>query len=141
MEEQYLNNIEQNASNEKMVVTREGEYYLKKTSNWSMFLAVMMFISIGFSFITFIVYAVSGNVSNMLSSLFEMALEIAPAIFLVLFASRTKKALKSKDQDAFSSSLLNLKRFWTYAGILLIVSLVFISLLLIVLLVAACVII
>ncbi len=139
MEEQNMNYMEQNTSEKQMVITREGESYLKKTSGWTIFLAVMFFVSVAWEFISFIVYAVTGEIASMLMAIISAALYVAPAIFLMLFAVRAKKSLVSRSQEDLSSSLLNFKRFWVYYGIWQIVGMSLLVLALIVVAVALCI--
>lgn len=139
MEEHDMNNMDQNTSEEQMVITREGESYLNKTAGWAIFLSVMCFVYVASELFSGIVYAIKGDVATLLISVFASALYVAPAIFLMLFAIRSKNAIGARNQESFSSSLLNFKHFWKYYGIWQIVSVSLGVLITIVAIVALCI--
>lgn len=134
-----MNNMDQNISEEQMLITREGESYLNKTAGWAIFLSVMCFVYVASELFSGIVYAIKGDIATLLISVFTSALYVAPAIFLMLFAIRSKTAIGTRNQESLTSSLLNLKRFWKYYGIWQIASISLGVLVMIVAIVALCI--
>jgi len=121
--------------------------YLSETARWSRFLAIIGFISCGFMVIAGLFFgsqmarlmpgvgdagmttAMSVFISFFI--IFTSLIMFFPSLYLFNFSSKMRRALNNNDQPTLTESLKNLKSFFKFWGILLIVYLSFYALALI----------
>ena len=113
--------------------------YLNEAARWSRFLAIIGFIYCGLMVVfglffgTFMarmmpvmgesgMTAAGGSFLGVFIILVSMIM-FFPALYLWNFSSKMRKALNSNDQPLLSESLKNLKSFFKFYGIILIVAL------------------
>lgn len=111
--------------------------YLGETARWSKFLAIIGFIYCGLLvicglFIGSIMSAMmpvmgdSGmsTVGSVFIGVFVIAMSLLlffPALFLYKFSVKTKQAINSNDQPVLTDALKNLKSFFKFYGIIVII--------------------
>lgn len=110
--------------------------YLKETTSWSYFLAILGFIGIGFMllfglFFSFIMgnmpggnpYAAIGLNPSYLGLVYVVIslFYFFPVFYLFNFSKKIKSALKSKNNDDLTSAFSNLKSHYKFMGIFAIV--------------------
>jgi len=118
--------------------------YLSETARWSRFLAIIGFIGCGFMVIIGLFFgsqmvrlmpglgdvgmttAMSVFISFFI--IFTSLIMFFPSLYLFNFSSKMRKALNNNDQPTLTESLKNLKSFFKFWGILLIVYLSFYAL-------------
>jgi hypothetical protein len=121
-------------------VTENAKAYLKTASSWTNFYAIMSFIGIGcYVLYAILMFTTNGIMSqsqvNMpfsgfstLMGLFMLIIaivQIFPALFLLWFSQKTKKALQEENTYALEEALQNLKSYWKFIGIVTIVGIAF----------------
>jgi hypothetical protein len=112
-------------------LTSKSVSYLKVTSQWSKFLAIIGFIGIGFIFVLGIFFGIA---SSMFREYMPAFLPINPTIFILIyiligivylfpviylnnFANQTLRAIDFGDTTLMNSAFNNLKRMFVYLGI------------------------
>ena len=114
--------------------------YLKDASRWAKFLAIVGFIFCSF----FLVFALlAGTLSDMFTSLGSQSFNVVarifitivysglallnffPCLFLYRFAVRMQLALQDNDQVKLNSSFRNMRSFYKFIGVVMIISLCF----------------
>lgn len=125
----------------QMQITQEAVSYLLTTAKWAKFLAIIGFIVTGFLMLAGLVIAVFfGTYSRELGSTGMMAyfssgsigivyiimafIHILPVLYLNNFSNGATRAVRSGSTERLTYSLRNLKRFFKFTGLLLIVLLV-----------------
>ena len=123
----------------ELQVDPTASVYLRDASKWAKFLAIAGFIFCGL----FVVVAVLAL--TVLSALFNSvgasgvggmgggpiaiiyiaigALDFFPCLYLYKFAARMQAALRTNDQERLNSSFRNMRAFYRFVGILMIVGL------------------
>lgn len=131
MESEITNSII--AQDPELIISTDGREYLKVASKWATFLAVLGFIGTGFMVLAGIIMVVVSPMSklgstfgvpmSLLGGLYILlaALYFFPAFYLFKFASKSKIALDTINQNEFDNSLKNLKRMFKFLGIMTIV--------------------
>jgi hypothetical protein len=137
-----MENQETSLLDVNLTIDTNSDRYLRETSKWNKFLAIVGFI-FGGLFILAGVFATVGSRFAMSSEailafgsgiigfivlLIFGALIILPNIFRFRFASQITQALDTNDQVLLTSSLNNLKIFYRFYGILVIVMIAFYTL-------------
>jgi len=106
-------------------ITPEVRQYWKETSAWALFFAILLFIVFGLVSLAGIFLLFAGGVSGFISGIFVIAiygvLLFFPAYFYFLFSSQMKQALITENRVLLVLAFVNLKRFYRFVGILLIV--------------------
>jgi NADH:ubiquinone oxidoreductase subunit 3 (subunit A) len=142
--------MENNLENRKMEISQESLGYLNTTRKWTMFFAILGFIFLG---LMLIVGLLAGSFVNLFTSkmsgmqgmegmegvkaaggftsvlIFIMLLVIAviyffPVLYLLRFSRHTSKALANFDSNEMQLAFKNMKSYWKYIGILIIIMLV-----------------
>jgi len=117
-----------------------GHAYLKDAARWAKFLAIVGFIFCSF----FLVFALlAGTLSDIFTSLgsqsFNMVARILitifysglallnffPCLFLYRFAVKMQQALQDSNQEQLNSSFRNMRSFYRFIGVVMILSLCF----------------
>ena len=138
--------MEQSSNLFELQLDQPSINYLSEAARWSRFLSIIGFIYCGFMVILGLFF---GTVMRMMptvgdsgmttigSSFFGVFIIIMslvmffPALYLWNFSSKIRKAFNNNDQPLLTESLKNLKSFFKFYGILLIVVLSFYALALI----------
>jgi len=130
-----MENVETSLLDVNLVIDTQSDRSLRETAKWNKFLAIIGFIFGGFLILAG-VFASAGRSFSvgseaMLafgSSIFALVfllvfatLVILPNIFRYRFASQVIQALDANDQVLLTSSLNNLKIFYRFYGILMII--------------------
>lgn len=115
------------ASDEGLKITDDIRHYWQQTANWALFLAVLMFIGLGFMllgmFFGGLMSVNSGTTEGVfLVALFFLyaALLFFPAWYYYKFSTLTKQAINTGDNNALEDGFDYLKRFYRFIGILVI---------------------
>ena len=141
-----MENIQENR---KIEIGKESLGYLDSTRKWSMFFAILGFISLGImlligllagSFLTAFTSKMSGmsgmqgmegakaagGIAGVFVFIFLLIFAVIyffPLLFLFRFSSHTKRAIANLDANEMQKGFKNLKSFWKYIGIVTIVML------------------
>ncbi len=112
------------AKDDSLQITPEVRLYWKETANWALFFAVLLFIAFGLASITGLVLAFTG-VGGFIVGLFVVAFYgvviFFPAYYYYLFSTKMKQALSMDNTALLDYAFVNLKRFYRFVGILIIV--------------------
>jgi hypothetical protein len=125
--------------NSPLTFTLDTESYLKSSAKWSYFLAIMGFILILFLVIIGVTLFSLSTVQNEYSDfqnlpfhfpfafigvfyLLLAVLYLFPSFSLMKFGSKIKLAFETNNQSALDDGLKNLKRTFTFFGIMTIIS-------------------
>ena len=123
----------------ELQVDHIGTVYLRDAARWARFLAIAGFVFCGL----FVVVAILSI--TVLSTLFNSMgasgvagigggvigvvyigiaiLDFFPCLYLYKFAARMQTALNSNDQEQLNSSFLNMRAFYRFVGVLMIIAL------------------
>jgi len=121
-------NFEQNT--QVLEVTENAKKYLKSTASWSLFFAVLGFIGVAILVICGIAVMLMGDFFGVdlgymsFFGIFYIALGIVmvfPALYLLSFSQKTKKALVDQDTMVMEEAFKNMKSYWKFTGIMAIV--------------------
>lgn len=119
-------------------LTSESKNYLQETSKWAKFIAILYFVFLGLFAIallfagsmmaTLIPGSELGGANGAMASigmfiyfLLIGAFIFFPALFLYRFSTHTKKALASENTADLTVGLKNMKSYWKFMGILMLV--------------------
>jgi len=121
-----------------LMIDNESQAYLKETSKWAKFLAIVGFIMAGFMvlmglFMGTIMSTMGGGMGgeipgfpvwtfSVLYILFAI-LYIMPMLYMYRFASKIQTALVQQNQVVLNSAFENLKSLFKFAGIMTIIML------------------
>ncbi len=114
-------------------ISESAQTYLKETSGWTHFIAILGFIFVGLLVVGAIV--VSLFLSAMNNEEFEPILSLLaggiyllvgvlyffPILFLYRFATNMKKALEKKDNENLDKAFMNIKSHYKFMGIFTII--------------------
>jgi hypothetical protein len=130
--------METNSENRKIEIEQDTLNYLNTTRKWTMFLAIIGFIFLGLVIIVGVIAgtflsAFSGGKMNagisgplvLIPLLLVAAIYYFPVLFLFRFSKHTAHAVKTLDKLELHKAIRNLKSYFVYIGILLIVVLSF----------------
>lgn len=130
-------------------ISDRANLYLKEAARWARFLAIFGFVIMavvvlaGIGLTTYFSAlmasefgAMGGAILPVIYILFSL-LYFFPCLYLFRFASKTRAAVLSSDAALLEAGLKNLKAFFRYMGILLIVVLAFYALAFVIALIAA----
>ena len=142
--------MEQEGSLFDLHLDQQSVNYLKEAARWSRLLAIVGFIYCGLmavcglfmgSMMTRIMTSSMGGSDMAMSGvgtafisffiIFMALILFFPAYYLFNFSSKVKRALQNNDQAVLTDSLRNLKSFFKFNGILVIIVLAFYALALI----------
>jgi len=135
--EHYINNLtpmETTPETKKIEIDHEIISNLNSTRKWTMFLAILGFIFLGFIIVfgliagTFLSTFKSNEVNlgipeSLMIILFIViaAIYFFPVYFLFQFSRHTSKAVETLDKQDLNKAVKNLKAYFTYIGIMAIV--------------------
>lgn len=123
----------------ELTVDTAGYNYLKDAAKWAKFLALVGFIFCAFFVLLALVLGTLLN--DMITSMSTYGsyarvvitftygglavLNFFPCLFLYNFAAKMQNALRDNDQVKLTSSFKNMRAFFRYVGVLMIISLCF----------------
>ncbi len=127
----HKSGIENNS--QPLEISESAQTYLKETSGWTHFIAILGFIFVGLLVVGAIV--VSLFLSAMNNEEFEPILSLLaggiyllvgvlyffPILFLYRFATNMKKALEKKDNENLDKAFMNIKSHYKFMGIFTII--------------------
>ncbi|TAL69263.1 MAG: hypothetical protein EPN88_06750 [Bacteroidetes bacterium] len=128
--------MDNNLENTKIEIDQETLKYLNTIRKWAMFLAIIGFIFLGLILViaviagTFLSAFSSGKLSTGIPGplLFVPLLLIAvvyffPVLFLFRFSKHTAHAVQTLDKQELHKAIKNLKSYFVYIGVLIIIGL------------------
>jgi hypothetical protein len=137
--------MEINTEIRKIEIEEESLNYLNTTRKWAMFLAIVGFIFLGLMLIAGLVAGtflsvfkspeMGGVIPQILVFVFIFIMALAyffPILFLFRFSKHTANAVQSLSKEELKKALRNLKSYFVYIGVLLIIVLVMYFILLVV---------
>ena len=105
-------------------ITPEVRQYWREISAWAMFFAVLLFIVVGLVAMMGLVMVFTAGAAGIFVMLMVgvyAVLVFLPAYYYYLFSSQMKQALRSEDNRLLDQAFTNLKRFYRFVGIFVIV--------------------
>jgi hypothetical protein len=134
-----INNFNQNTP--ELIITDNSKDFLKTASSWSLFLAIMSFIRVGFFALYGIAMMFVGNYLNTEGimdfpfSIFSQVGGIAliaisvilffPALYLLRFSKKTKNSLAYNDSLVMEEAFKNMKSYWNFLGVVTLIGIAF----------------
>lgn len=126
-------NVEQ--EEKTLQITSEIEIYLDGAGKWSKFLAILGFVFMGFMVVMGIIISIALWLIPLPGAgafpfppfiigfiyLVMAAVYFLPILYLYRFSSGIKQALILKNQNQFTKAFFNLKAFYRFIGILMII--------------------
>ena len=139
--------MEQNQALFSLTIDPGTKAYLNETAKWAKFLSIVAMIVLILVFLFTVLSAsvldnatlitlggpsarVSQGASNsvrigmVIGSLIMVAIGFIPLFYLLQFANRMKKALAANQQNILNESFYNLKRYFRFLGIVVIIVLI-----------------
>ena len=105
-------------------ITESAKNHLKTISSWTNFMTILCFISIGLTFLGGIITIISSScIRGVLFLIISIAM-IFPALYLFRFSQKTKNALVNHDMLKMEEAFKNMKFYWMFTGIIMIVSII-----------------
>ena len=130
--------METTLENRKIEIDQETLNNLNTTRKWAMFLAIIGFIVFGLIFVFGLIAGTFLTVFNLgekglgipESLMFIPILLLAliyffPVLFLFRFSKHTAHAVQTLDKQALHKAIRNLKSYFVYIGVLIIIVLIF----------------
>jgi hypothetical protein len=123
------NQLNENLESPNLQLDYLSQNHLDAIRKWTLFLSILGFVFIGLMFaIVIVLSVVKGFGSNQVLGflmfiplIFVCAIYFFPIYFLFQFARYSKMAILNKNNELLSQALLNLKRHYTFMGILAII--------------------
>ena len=126
--------MENRAEFKNIEIDQEDLKQLNKTRKWTMFIAIIGFIFLGLVIViggiagTFLSLFNSGDQGLSVSLVLAIILVVVffcvclfPGLFLLRFSKQIRKVVKNHDKKELSIALRNLKYFFVYLGVLIII--------------------
>jgi hypothetical protein len=123
----------------ELQVDHIGTVYLRDAARWARFLAIAGFVFCGLFVVAAILFitvlpalfnsvgasGVSGIGGGVIAVVYIgiAVLDFFPCLYLYKFAARMQVALNSNDQEQLNSSFLNMRAFYRFVGVLMIIAL------------------
>ena len=130
----------------KIEINQESLGYLETTRKWTMFFAILGFVFLGVMLVMGLFAGsltsvftskmsgmegmegakAAGGIAGILFFVYMLVFAVIyffPLLFLFRFSSHTKKAVANADANELQIGLKNLKSYWKYIGILMIICL------------------
>jgi hypothetical protein len=137
--------MEINTEIRKIEIEQESLNYLNTTRKWAMFFAIIGFIFLGLILIAGLVAGtflsvfkspeMGGGIPQILVFIFVFIIALAyffPILFLFRFSKHTANAVQTLSKEELKKALRNLKSYFVYIGVMLIIVLVIYFILLVV---------
>jgi uncharacterized membrane protein YjgN (DUF898 family) len=149
--------MENTLENRKIEIDQESLGYLETTRKWTMFFAILGFIFLGIMLLVGLLAGsfmsafsskmsgvegmegmegvkAAGGIAGIFIFIFLLIFAVIyffPLLFLLRYSNHTKKAVATLDANEMRLGIKNMKMYWKYIGILVIVVLAFYLLILI----------
>lgn len=118
-----------------MCISEEDKAVIVSSCKWAKFLAITSFVMMGLlvliSLILLLTVAVAGQVIPGISASYAvtlfiivivaMIIDLFPLIYLYRYASKGLQAVEAEDSASMTESFLNIKRYFKFTGVLVIV--------------------
>lgn len=106
-------------------ITQEVRLYWTQIAKWTLFFAILLFVFFGLVSLFGLFAALAAGAMGVIGGLFIVgvygAILFFPALYYYRFSTQMKGALASDDTSLLEQAFINLKRFYRYVGILVIV--------------------
>lgn len=113
------------AKDDGLLITDEVRHYWKQIATWAMFFGVLLLIIFGITSLFLLFAAFNGGAMGVMLGLFGIGLYgvflFFPGLYYYRFSSQMKEALSTDNNALLEQSFVNLKRFYRYVGIMVIV--------------------
>lgn len=125
---------------ENLKLNEDSLAFLRRAAGWAKFIAIVGFITIGFSLLSIATLLVLGNtmseafvaagMSSVMAIIYfvfaltMLTISTLPMIYLYCFATRTRRAIDDGDTLTLAQSFHSLKNYFLFYGIMIIISLV-----------------
>lgn len=126
--------METNLENKSIEIGQESLNHLNTTRKWAMFLAIMGFIFLGIMLLFGIIAGVflsafsdsvnSGGLTGVMMGLFIIVMSAVyffPILYLFRFSKHIANAVQTLSKDELYKAFKNLKSYFVYIGVLIIV--------------------
>jgi len=127
-----FDNLEQKSV--ALEVTEDAKIYLKNTTPWSKFMAILQFIAVGFMLLAALIIIAAGStmsaylpISISFIGWVYLALAIVifiPARYLYRFSQKAANAVVTNNTLELEEAFKNMKSYWKFTGIMTIVVIV-----------------
>ncbi len=125
--------MENNTIKENLEINPETLKYLNTTRKWTMFLSILGFIGLGTFIIGGLIAAVFLSVFNtartglaewmVITIIFVVGvIAFIPVLYLFRFSKNMAQTVKTSDQQALIKSFRNLKSYYVFTGVIVIVT-------------------
>ena len=113
------------AKDDGLLITEEVRHYWKQIATWAMVFTVLLLVMFGLVSLVLLFTAFSGGAMGLVLGLFGIGLYgvflFFPGLYYYRFSSQMKAAISTDDNSLLEQSFVNLKRFYRYVGIMVIV--------------------
>jgi hypothetical protein len=117
-------------------ISPEVRTYWRQSAAWAMFFAVLLFVFFGLASLFGLFAAMSAGAVGIVSGIFLIAIYgvflFLPGLYYYRFSTQMKAALNTEDTGMLDQAFINLKRFYRFVGILLIIFIALYAIILIV---------
>jgi hypothetical protein len=133
--------MDQNQSLFSLNIDPSTKLHLNETARWARFLAIVGIILLLLAIVGMVTgmtflsntsrFELNGRqvdemnkslrIATLIGSVIMIAILFFPLLFLLQFSSRMKRALAANDQELLNDAFLNLKKYFRYIGVVMIV--------------------
>lgn len=113
-----------NDSKKGLIINDKAKESLLSTTKWIKFLAITESISIGFTFLSGTISAITSNFYGIIGGIFYIvisAIMLYPTLKMFRHCSKTRAALLSNDEHELHAGMQELRRLFKFYGILCII--------------------
>ncbi|MBK6997461.1 MAG: hypothetical protein IPH31_22085 [Lewinellaceae bacterium] len=112
-------------SDDGLRITPEIRLFWEQTAKWTLFFAVLLFILFGLVTLAGLAAAMSTGAAGVVGGIALVAIYgvilFFPGLYYYRFSSQMKQALTTDDTGMLEQAFVNLRRFYRYVGIMVIV--------------------
>ncbi|MBL7829355.1 MAG: hypothetical protein JNJ57_22150 [Saprospiraceae bacterium] len=106
-------------------ITDEIKMYWQETRKWALFFGIMLFVFFGLVSLVGLLALFSGTAGGFVGGVFVIGMYVGilffPALYYYRFSTQMKQALNDGDNSMLEQSFINLRRYYVYVGILVII--------------------
>lgn len=117
--------MDASAPSDGLQITQEVRMYWAQIAKWALFFAVLLFILFGLLALFGLIAALTGGAMGILGAIFIIGiygvLLFFPALYYYRFSTQMKQALLNDDTALLDEAFANLRRYYNFVGILVIV--------------------
>jgi len=130
---EIFDNLEQKTGT--LEVTEDSKKYLKTAATWSKFIAIVQFVAMGFLIFAALIMFIAGSFMESYANMpFSLSIigwcylvigivVFFPTRYLYLFAKKAAKAVATHDTLEMEDAFKNMKSYWKFTGIMMVVAL------------------